>query len=461
MDNVVPSPTSSGTTKRLSKLTLFAYGCGDFASNLCWTFIGSYLSVFYTDAVGLAPAAASAIMLIARIWDGVNDPMFGAIAERTNTKRGRFRPYIFFGAPFLALFSVLAFTTIGSGAGAVLWAAFTYIGCGMLYTVVNLSYGSLSTVMTTNPEDIAQLNSWRMMGTNLSAVILNAITPQLLLWFSGNSDNYTSRSYTTTAIIFAICALPVFYFVYANCKETVKPVSTKKVSIWQSIKAVLTNGPLLLIFAIQLLAMTAYFGRMGVVLYYLMYDVGRMDLISWFMSLPSLFTVIGIFVTKNFQVRVGKKRMAAIGYIGAAASLIAIYFVGWSNIPVLLVLHCLYGFFCFCFPIPMAMVSDAINYMENKKGVRADGTSYSTVSLSTKFGSAFGTSGGLLIMGAFGYVANQQQSAQSMGGINLTVNLIFGIIYLLCLIPLYFYPLNEKKSAEILASLEQKRALQR
>ena len=173
-------------------MTLFAYGMGDFASNLCWTFIGSYLSVFYTDVVGMAPAIASAIMLIAKIWDGVNDPMFGAIAERTNTKRGRFRPYILFGAPILAVLSVLAFTTIGRGNAAVIYAAITYIGCGMAYTVVNLSYGSLSTVMTTNPEDIAQLNSWRMMGTNLSSVLLNAITAPLLMKFSGGSESYTA-----------------------------------------------------------------------------------------------------------------------------------------------------------------------------------------------------------------------------------------------------------------------------
>ncbi|WP_317321368.1 glycoside-pentoside-hexuronide (GPH):cation symporter [Subdoligranulum variabile] len=441
--------------KRLSKLTLFAYGCGDFASNLCWTFIGSYLTVFYTDVVGMAPAVAAAIMLIARIWDGINDPMFGAIAERTNTKKGRFRPYIFYGAPFLALFSVLAFTTIGSGTTAVLWAAFTYIGCGMLYTVVNLSYGSLSTVMTTNPEDIAQLNSFRMMGTNLSSVLLNAITPPLLLMISG-TDTYTARSYTIMAIIFAICALPLFYFVYANCKETVRPVSAKPAPLGKSIKAVLGNGPLMLIFLIQLLAMTAFFGRMGVVLYYLMYNVQRMDLISAFMSLPSLFTVIGIFLTKNFQVKVGKKKMASIGYIGSGLSLIAIYFVGWSNIPLLLVLHCIYGFCCFSFPIPMAMIPDAINYEEDRHGVRSDGISYATVSLSTKFGSAFGASGALLIMGFFGYVANAQQTPEAMNGINLTVNLIFGVMYLLCLIPLYFYPLGEKRAAEIRASLDAK-----
>ena len=449
--------------KRLSKLTLFAYGMGDFASNLCWTFIGSYLSVFYTDVVGMAPAIASAIMLIAKIWDGVNDPMFGAIAERTNTKRGRFRPYILFGAPILAVLSVLAFTTIGRGNAAVIYAAITYIGCGMAYTVINLSYGSLSTVMTTNPEDIAQLNSWRMMGTNLSSVLLNAITAPLLMKFSGGSESYTAGAYTKVAILFAICALPLFYFVYVNCKETIKPVAgATKVSVGTSIKTVLSNKPLILVFFIQLLAMTAFFGRMGVVIYYLMYNVQRYDLIAAFMSLPSLFTVIGIFLTKNYIVKIGKKKMAAIGYIGAAISLILIFIIGktagYTNIPLLLGLHCAYGFFCFSFPIPMAMVPDAINYQEDRTGVRSDGISYATVSLSTKFGSAFGVSGALLIMGATGYIANAQQTAAALNGINVTVNLIFGIMYLCCLIPLAMYPLNEKKSGEIIENLQKKRA---
>lgn len=451
------------SVNKLSKKTLFAYGCGDFASNLCWTFIGSYLSIFYTDVVGMAPAVASAIMLIAKIWDGVNDPMFGAIAERTHTSKGRFRPYIFYGAPFLAVLSVLAFTTLGKGKTAIVWAAVTYIACGMLYTVVNLSYGSLSTVMTTDAGDIAQLNSYRMMGTNLSSVLLNAITAPLLLKFSGGAEGYTAGAYTKVAIIFAICALPLFYFVYTSCKETVHPPkSSVKVPISKSIKSVVTNGPLMLIFVIQLVAMTAFFGRMGVVIYYLMYNVQRFDLIAAFMSLPSLFTVVGILVTKNFTVKVGKKKMAAIGYIGAGSALILIYIVGktmgYSNILLLLILHCIYGFFCFSFPIPMAMVPDAINYEEEKKGIRSDGTSYATVSLSTKFGSAFGVSGALLIMGATGYVANAQQTAEAMNGINMTTNLIFGIMFLCCLIPLFFYPLNEKKSEEILESLQKKRA---
>lgn len=250
------------SNSKLSKLTLLAYGCGDFASNLCWTFIGSYLSVFYTDIVGITPAIASAIMLVAKLWDGINDPMFGAIAERTNTKWGRFRPYILFGSPVLALFSVLAFTKLGNGTTAVAWAVFTYIGCGMMYTVVNLSYGSLSTVMTTDLDDIAKLNSWRMMGTNLSSVLLNAITAPLLLKFSG-SENYTAGAYIKLAVIFAICSLPLFFFVFIQCKERIRPTQDAvKVPLGQSIKSVVTNWPLMLIFIIQLMAMTAFFGRM-------------------------------------------------------------------------------------------------------------------------------------------------------------------------------------------------------
>lgn len=448
--------------KKLSKVTLLAYGCGDFASNLCWTFVGSYLSVFYTDVVGMAPAIASMIMLIAKIWDGVNDPAFGLIAERTNTKMGRFRPYILFGCPFLALFSVLTFTTLGSGKAAVGWAIFTYIGCGMLYTVVNLSYGSLSTVMTTDPEDIAQLNSWRMMGTNLSSVLLNAITAPMLAAISATSDGtYTAKAYTIVAIIFACCSIPLFIFVWAKCKENIRPeASATRVPLMKSIKGVLGNGPLMLLFLIQLLAMTAFFGRMGVVLYYIMYNIGNYNLISVFMSLPSLMTVIGIFLTKNHMVKFGKKKMASIGYIGAGLSLIAIFLVGcfggYGNIWLLIILHACYGFFCFSFPIPMAMIPDAISFEEDRHGVRADGVSYATVSLATKFGSAFGVSGGLLIMGAFGYVANAEQTAMASMGINITVNLLFGVLYLLCLIPLKFYPLNEAKMVEIRARLDAK-----
>lgn len=451
------SKNTSVSGGRLSKKTLFAYGMGDFASNLTNTFMGSYLSIFYTDVVGLTPAVVSAIMIIARIWDAVNDPMFGAIAERTNTKRGRFRPYIFYFTPFLALASVLTFTTFGGSGGAV-YAAITYIAYGMLYTVVNLSYGSLSTVMTTNPEDISQLTSWRMMGTNLSSVVLSALSPVIMGAISG-SDTFTGKSYTITILLYAILSVPMFYFVYANCREVVKPVNEgQRVPLAVSLKTVVTNKPLMLGFCMMIFAMFAFFGRMGVVIYYIIYVLQKPQYISIFMSLPSIMTVIGILLTKNYIVRWGKKKMTAIGYVGAGLSLILIYFADPANLPLIIVLHALYGFFCFSFPIPMSMIPEAINYQEDRTGIRTDGLAYAATSLSTKVGNAFGPAMALLVMGSFGYEANAQQTAESMRGINLSTNLVFGICYLLALIPLAMYPLNAEKNAQIQASLDAKRA---
>lgn len=451
------SKNTSASAGRLSKKTLFAYGMGDFASNLTNTFMGSYLSIFYTDVVGLTPAVVSAIMVIARIWDAINDPMFGAIAERTNTKKGRFRPYIFYFTPFLALAAVLTFTTFG-GEGGAIYAAVTYIAYGMLYTVVNLSYGSLSTVMTTNPEDISQLTSWRMMGTNLSSVVLSALSPVIMGAISG-SDTFTGQSYTITMIIYAVLSIPMFYFVYANCKEVVKPVNEgQKVPLSLSLKTVVTNKPLMLGFCMMIFAMFAFFGRMGVVIYYIIYVMQKPQYISIFMSLPSIMTVIGILLTKNYIVRWGKKKMTAIGYVGAGVTLIVMYFVDPSNFALMVILHALYGFFCFSFPIPMSMIPEAINYQEDRTGIRTDGLAYAATSLSTKVGNAFGPAMALLVMGAFGYVANAQQTAEAMQGINLATNLVFGICYLLALIPLAFYPLNAEKNAQIQASLDAKRA---
>ena len=444
------------SSARLSKKTLFAYGLGDFASNLTNTFVGSYLSIFYTDCLGLAPAVVSLIMVIARIWDAINDPMFGAIAERTNTKRGRFRPYIFYFTPFLELSAVIMFIKFGGSHGALL-AGITYIIYGMLFTVVNLAYGSLSTVMTTNPEDISQLASWRMMGTNLSSVLLSALSPIIMQKIS-RGESFTPQSYLVTITIYAALAVPMFYFVYANCKEVVKPINeVSMVPVKTSLRMVVTNKPLMLVFAMLLCQMFALFGRMGVVIYYIIYVMQRPDLISLFMSLPSLMTIIGITVTKNFVVKLGKKKLLCIGYAGSGLALIAMYFVSASNIPVMIVLHALYGFFCFSFPIPLSMATEAINYQEDRTGVRTDGIAFAATSLSTKIGNAIGPAMALTIMGTYGYVANAMQTAESMRGINMACNLIFGIVYLIGIIPALAYPLNAEKNAAIQASLDAKR----
>ncbi|MFR4972656.1 MAG: MFS transporter [Butyricicoccus pullicaecorum] len=213
--------------KMASKLAVICYGFGDLASQFVWTFVGSYLTIYYTDIVGLAPAIVSVIMMGARIWDAINDPMMGAIAERTRSKFGRFRPYIAFGCPFLAIFAVLTFTNPfggGSAAGAI-WAAVTYIIAGMLHTLVNIPYAALSGVMTEDANQRNKINTSRNIGMNLGLVIVNALSAGLALRFSSEGAEVANgHGYMMTALIYAIISIPLFLIVFATAKEKVQPM---------------------------------------------------------------------------------------------------------------------------------------------------------------------------------------------------------------------------------------------
>ena len=446
---------------KMSLVTKVCYGLGDFASQLIWAFVGTYLTVFYTDILGLAPVAVSLIMLFARIYDSVIDPLSGAVAERTKSKFGRFRPWILYGAPILVIVNVLVFTLPNFGGNdteKVLWAGFTYIIFGTIYSVVSLSYGALSTVMTYNPAEVTQLNSFRMIGTNLGAVLLNAISMPLILYFS-HSKTPTGTGYTMTVLVFSLLALPLFYLLFFTSKEVVKPSkSVKKVSFKTSFKVVLTNKPLICVFMIMLFSLTSLFGRLGTVIFYYIYVLKRIDLVSILMVLPTLCTAVSILVTAKFVDKVGRKRMCAISYIGGALTLVGLYFTDVNNLTMLMILTGLYGAFSFATPIPMSMIADAIDYGEDTTGIRADGTSFAAVSLSAKIASAIGGSAGIMIIAAFGYVANAKQTPHALHGINLVVNLIPAAGLLLTLIPLYLYPLNQEKNEAMRGRLRAKAA---
>lgn len=315
--------------------------------------------------------------------------------------------------------------------------------------------------MTTDQDDLAQLTSYRMIGTNLSSVLITSLTPVLLLFFSRESTP-NARGYLFTAMIFALAAVPMFVLVGTKCHENIRPINTKKkIKLEVTIKTVLKNRPLMLLFIIMFLGMLAMFGRVGTLIYYVMYDVKRFDLTSLFMTLPSLGGIIGIFLTKNWITKIGRKRMCIIGYLGCGISLLIMFVVGevgnFQSIWTLIIIDFVYGLFNFVMPIPMAMVADAINFGEYKFGVRSDGISYAAVSLSVKLGSAFGASIGLAIMAFTGYVANQTQSTSAQFGINGVVNLLYGLLWMACLIPLHFYPLNEKINDDINAKLTNRR----
>lgn len=450
--------------QRASKAAIICYGFGDLASQFVWTFVGSYLTVFYTDIVGLAPAAVSAIMMIARIWDAINDPMMGAIAENSKSRLGRFRPWIAFGCPFLAIFSVLTFASpfSGSSTAGVIYAAVTYIGAGMLYTLVNIPYGALNAVMTEDANQRNLLNTSRNVGMNAGMTIVNALSPVLLLAFSNKGAEVADgKGYLYTAILYAIISIPLFLAVFFTSKEVIRPTAdqaARKVSFGETVKNLVTNKYLMIVSLIMAIQMTAFMGRIAVEAYWIIYCLGSFTMISLIMTLPTVLGIFGSLFVPVAAKRFGKRQVLWFSMLVQGIALVIMYMAPFDNITMVLVGDVIFGIFNVGMPMTLSMVADSVDYMEYKNGVRTDGTAYATYGLATKLGNALGGAGGILVMAAFGYVANAEQTAEAMRGINLTVNLIPAILYFIAVACCFLWNMTDKQADDMRAELAQRHA---
>ena len=445
--------------KRASRAAVICYGFGDLASQFVWTFVGSYLTLFYTDVVGLAPAIVSVIMMGARIWDAVNDPMMGAIAERTRSRFGRFRPYIAFGCPFLALFGVLTFTNPfgGSSVAGIIWAAATYIIAGMLYTLTNIPYAALAGVMT---EDAAQrntINTSRNIGMNLGMIIVNACSAGLALKFSGSGAEVANgHGYMMVAAIYGIVAIPLFLIVFFTAKENVQPIGEiQKFSFKTTINNLVKNKYLMIVMLIMTLQMTAFMGRIAVCAFYVIYCLGSFTLIALIMTIPSIGAVIGSFFVPMAAKKFGKRNVLMGSMLIQAVGLLVIYFAPFDIMTMVLAGCWIFGLFNVGFPMTLSMVSDSVDYMELKTGVRTDGTAYATYGLATKIGNALGGSIGVLLLAAFGYVANAEQTASALKGINTVVNLIPAILFIVAALACLLWNMSDKDADNIRQKLRE------
>lgn len=440
-----------GKVEKLSKKSIICYGLGETASQLVWQFVGAYLTIFYMDIVGLAPMAVSTILLVAKVWDAINDPMMGGIAERTRTRWGRFRPYILFGAPFLALFSVLTFAApFGNGTAGVIWAAVAYIGAGMLYTMVNIPYAALGGVMTTHDKERNILNSSRGVGMQIGQLIINFGAPLLLMAISG-SETITKDSYLIVSIIFAVISLPVFFIVFKNTREVIMPRKTKeKVSIVQNLKIIFSNKYLMIIVLTMFFQMAGMMGRVSLMSFYVTHCLGNFALMSVLMTMPAIATTILTFFIPLMIKKFGKRNVLVASLLGKGISMIWIYFVPYDNLPMILIAHVAFAITGFGFPSTLSMVADAVDYQDLRTNVRSDGVAYAFYGLATKIGNAVAGSLGVMLMAAFGYVSGAEITAQAQQGINIATNLIPGILVVIAgLIPLIFWRMTDKEADEI------------
>ena len=432
--------------KKLSVLTKIGYSFGEIGSQCSWTLISSYLTVFYTDVVGLTPVAISAIMLIARIWDAVNDPMFGAIAENTHTKWGRFRPYILWGAPILALFNCLTFLNLDvPNSWKAIWCGFTYIGCGMAYTAVNISTQCVANCMTALNEERVALNAYKGIGSGLIQMVISAVTMPMILYFGGGSAS-SEKGYFMAALVFSVVCIPCFWVCFASTKENLGS-SGKKESIGDTMKNLVNSfkytfkdrNAVFLMLA-MLTFLTGLFGRIGIMAYYFIYIMGNPVLIAGFATAMSAGMLVVNFYAPFLLIRFSKKYVGAAGCILQALCCVFFFIIGENNLVGMIVPSgFLYGvtnlISISCFTLSAEIIDD--NWL--RTGVRSDGVIASCVSFSTKLGNAIGGSIGILALSAVGYVANAENlSAEVLTRMDMVINFapaalfVLGAVLFLC-----------------------------
>jgi len=464
----------------MDKITIrekIGYGFGDMASSMFWKIFGMYLLFFYTKVFGISPAAAGTMFLLTRIWDAVNDPIMGLLSDRTQTRWGKYRPYLLWGGIPFALVGVMTFFTPDWGENAKLaYAYLTYTLMMMVYTVVNVPYASLLGVMSPRPKDRNTLSSYRMFFAYVGSFITFMILQPLVDAFSSQGsrgDQISTEPVAWTAavaVIGAICAL-LFFLCFRWTKERVKAAdeSKNKASVGTDLKRLFSNGPWWILLASGVSALLFNSIRDGVALFYFTDYVTssfRTAAFGWtvgtiYLLVGQASNMIGVALAAPVANRIGKKKTYLAAMILAA--LLSCFFFMLEPDQILLIMAfqvVISACAGIIFPLLWSMYADIVDYQELKTGRRATGLILSSSSMSQKFGWAVGGAITGWLLAAFGYNADLAvQSQSAIQGVRLMMSFLPAVGCVLAIIAIALYPLGEKKVLEITAQLNERRAM--
>lgn len=457
-------------TPKLSVKEKIGYGFGDLASVLYWQTITAYLLYFYTDVFGITAAAAGIMILVSRLWDGVNDPLMGIIADRTQTRWGKFRPYLLWGAVPLAAIGVLAFTTPDfSPTGKLIYAYVTFILLMMLYTAINIPYSSLLGVITSDPLERSSVSSYKYVFAYLSGTIVSTSALPLTDFFGNGNE---AKGWQWTMVVFGCAAVVFFFITFVSTRERVAPPKNQETSIKQDLQDLFANKPWLLLLLTTLLFILFVATRISVTAHYFKYYVGDQQIWIFgktytygFIALTSAFngvgqalSIAGVFFTSFLAGKVGKRRAFLILFMTATLATAVFFVLKPDQVILMFALQMLASFAGGPLtPLIWAMYADAADYSEWKTGRRATGLVFSASTMSQKFGWAIGTFVAGSLLSVFGFEANVAQNTEVQTGLRALMSLIPAAAGVLAMILMFFYKLDEETMSRIESGLSERR----
>lgn len=452
---------SYSPTGKVPFISKFAYGFGDVGCNFSWSFVVSFLMLFYTDVFGISMGAVASLMLISRIWDAINDPIIGSLSDRTKSHWGRYRPWLLFGAPITALVLVLCFWAHPdmSYTGKIIYMSITYGLLVLGYTCVNLPYGTLCGAMTQNIDERAQINTSRSVAAMIAIGVINIITVPLVK-FCGDGTLSNAQGFICVAAIYGVIFTSCHLFCFAKTKEVVEvPMEQNAAPIRTQLKAVMKNKPFIMAVIGQLLFGFILYGRNADLIYYFKYVEGNENLFSFFSGVIVIPSIIGASLFPLVFKWTGNKGWAASVFsVMMGICMIVLYFFSPNEEPILFyTFAALAQFFFSGFNTAIyAIIPDCVEYGEWKTGIRNDGFQYAFISLANKIGMALGTSLLALAMGYAGYEANMVQSEAVKSVIHHSFSTIPGILWIITAAVMLFYRLNKNEYNRIINQLSKK-----
>lgn len=457
---------------KLSVIEKVGYGLGDTASNLYWKTFETFLMYFYTDVFGLAAKSAGTMMLVTGIWDAVNDPIVGYIADRTKTAWGRFRPYLLWMAIPLAITGVLTFYTPDLGPnGKLVYAYVTYTLVMMAYTAINIPYGALMGVISPSSLERTSVSTYRFVAAFCGGIVVQYGTLHLVQVFGGGVEKVIvdgvarevvvdeQAGFFWTMVVFSIAAVILFWITFATTKERVEPELHQNSTLKQDLSDLLANRPWLILLSFGLLQLMGLFVRGGAVIYYFKYFWNDKDLVPMFLVAGSFCAILGMLLTKALTSVFGKKWLMITMNVSVAFLTAAFCFLDPDQFWLMISIHIIASFIGGPSPVLLwAMYADTADYSEWRTHRRATGMVFAAATFSQKIGCAVGIAMTGFLLDLYEYSApvdgiEQVQSPATLNGLRMMMSLIPATFFLLAACCLLFYNISDPVLRQIESEL--------
>ncbi len=456
MNELIKNKGVNSITSKLSLKEKLGYGVGDTASHFVWDMVGFWILIFYTDTFGISAAVAGTIMLVARIWDMISDPIMGIIADRTKTRWGKFRPYILWMALPYSVLAVLTFSTPDLGpTGKILYAGITYLLLMTVFTAINLPYSSLGAVMTSDSYERAGLNSYRFIFAFVGQFIVTGTALSLALYFGGG-DN--AKGYQYTLVLFSIVSFILFMITFKTTKERVHPPKEQKQNLKEDLRNLFKNRPWVILFFVGIISFIMFAMQNLSIAYYFKYYIGDEESVQLFNIIGTIALIAGIPLSKPLSKKFGKRNVYVASSLISGMFFILLYLPGSNNTISIYILNILAKLtYAPAVPLLWTMLADTADYSEWKSGRRATGLVFSAATFAQKAGWGIGGALAGWLLALYNFTPNIEQTISALTGIKLMISVFPGILYMSCAVLLYFYAIDHKTCLVMQKELEERK----